>query len=181
MSKTANLDAASSSNSEAGDRGPKPNTDESRTSGKNEHEASFAASADALSEIAQAKVRNWIHIAVVILAATATRFDPDIDPGEVIATATDLSTAYNAGLNGVLGSVPGVRIIDIFSEIQRLVRHPEEFEDHGIVNSEDACVTPEQPPYVCKQPDGYVFWDGVHPTKVAHGIIADVVAETLAE
>ncbi len=107
--------------------------------------------------------------------------DPDIDPGEVIATATDLSTAYNAGLNGVLGSVPGVRIIDIFSEIQRLVRHPEEFEDHGIVNSEDACVTPEQPPYVCKQPDGYVFWDGVHPTKVAHGIIADVVAETLAE
>jgi len=48
-------------------------------------------------------------------------------------------------------------------------------------NSEDACVTPEQPPYSCQNPDSYVFWDAVHPTKVAHGIIADVVAKSLAE
>lgn len=54
---------------------------------KNPHEESFATSADALSEIAQAKIRNWIHIAVVLLAAIAMRFDPEIDSLKVLFTA----------------------------------------------------------------------------------------------
>lgn len=54
---------------------------------RNDHETSFAASADALSEIAQAKIRNWIHVAIVLLAVIAMRFDPSIDPVKVFFTA----------------------------------------------------------------------------------------------
>ncbi|MEA2078846.1 MAG: SGNH/GDSL hydrolase family protein [Pseudomonadota bacterium] len=98
-------------------------------------------------------------------------------PGALVMAATSFSMAYNAGLNTALGPTPGVEIIDIFTEFRKLIENPQDF---GLSNSEDACVTPEQPPYSCRNPDSYVFWDGVHPTKVAHGIIADVVAETLA-
>ena len=99
-------------------------------------------------------------------------------PGALVMAATGFSMTYNAGLDTALMSAPGVEIIDIFTEFQKLIENPQDF---GLSNSEDACVTPEQPPYSCRNPDSYVFWDGVHPTKVAHGIIADVVAEALAE
>lgn len=56
-------------------------------SSRNEHETSFSASADALSEIAQAKIRNWIHLAIVLLAVIAMRFDSNIDPVKVFVTA----------------------------------------------------------------------------------------------
>jgi outer membrane lipase/esterase len=116
--------------------------------------------------------------AVKIVDASISAADPNIPPGLVIAAATDFSEAFNEGLNTVVGAIPGVKIINIFNTFQELVFYPQEF---GLTNSTDACVTPEQPPYACKKTDDYVFWDGVHPSKVAHGIIADVVAEELAQ
>ena len=114
--------------------------------------------------------------AVAIADAMFSSSNPAINPGDVIAAATLFSTIYNAGLNAALGSVPGVQIIDIFTEFQNLVSNPQDF---GLTNSTDACVTPDQPPYACNNPDEFVFWDGVHPTKVTHGIIADIVSDTL--
>ena len=46
---------------------------------------------------------------------------------------------------------------------------------------DDPCVEPNSPPYACKRPDNYVFWDGVHPTKAVHSIIANEVGMVLAE
>ena len=99
-----------------------------------------------------------------------------LNSGDVIAAATLFSNLYNAGLNDALGLVPGVQIVDIFTEFEDLVSNPQ---NYGLTNSTDACVTPEQPPYVCNKPDEFVFWDGVHPTKVTHGIIADIVADAI--
>lgn len=88
------------------------------------------------------------------------------------------------GLDTVLdqleANLPGIEIIrfDVFSRIQQLVMFPEAF---GLSNGSDPCVMPEVPPFACKRPDEYVFWDGTHPTKAAHDIIANEVAATLAE
>ena len=114
--------------------------------------------------------------AVAIADALFSASSPFINPGDVIAAATLFSNLYNAGLNDALGLVPGVQIVDIFTEFEDLVSNPQ---NYGLTNSTDACVTPEQPPYVCNKPDEFVFWDGVHPTKVTHGIIADIVADAI--
>jgi len=88
------------------------------------------------------------------------------------------------GLNAVLdqleSSLPGIEIIrfDIFERLQHIVMFPEGF---GLLNGSGYCVMPEVPPYACKSPDDYVFWDGTHPTKATHGVIANEVAAVLAE
>jgi len=116
--------------------------------------------------------------AVAIADAVFSSTNPNIDPGDVKDAATLFSFLYNAGLSSALGADPDIQIIDIFTAFQQLVLNPQDF---GLTNSVDACVTPDQPPYACKKSNGYVFWDGVHPTKVTHGIIADVVSEALTQ
>ncbi len=44
-------------------------------------------------------------------------------------------------------------------------------------NASTPCVTPDQPPFVCANPDTYLFWDGIHPTKAAHALIAAAVRD----
>jgi phospholipase/lecithinase/hemolysin len=37
-------------------------------------------------------------------------------------------------------------------------------------------VTPNVPPFACQNPDDLLFWDGIHPTKAGHAIIAQQIA-----
>lgn len=83
-------------------------------------------------------------------------------------------------LAGLEDALPGINItgVDIYSKFVQLVNAPFENEPH---NGTDACVDPNEPPYACKNPDDYVFWDGVHPTKVTHGLIAAEVAAAIGD
>lgn len=154
-------------------------------SGTTSAEVITMAVTSVITEVTRLSVAGAQHI--VILNAPDLGATPAIKladaqfspiPGALIAAATDFSMAYNLGLMYSLGGVPGVEIIDIFTAFDELINNPEDF---GLSNSTDVCVMPEQPPYVCKKPNDYVFWDGVHPTKVAHGILADIVGKALAE
>ena len=88
------------------------------------------------------------------------------------------------GLNTVLDqlevNLPGIEIIrfDMFERLQQIVTFPEDF---GLLYGSGHCVEPEVPPFACKDPDDYVFWDGTHPTKAVHTIIANEVGMVLAE
>jgi hypothetical protein len=58
----------------------------------------------------------------------------------------------------------------------RLVGPPAQF---GLTNVTTACVTPEVAPYTCQSPDEFLYWDGIHPTKAVHAILAQKTAPAL--
>jgi phospholipase/lecithinase/hemolysin len=95
--------------------------------------------------------------------------------------ATIVTQAFNntliTNLTPVLG-LPGIVVVpfDAFGLITSIAATPSQF---GLTNVTDACITPDVPPFSCKKPDQYLFWDGIHPTSAAHGIIAQVVAQLL--
>jgi outer membrane lipase/esterase len=92
--------------------------------------------------------------------------------------ATGLTLQFNALLNGVvtqLSAAPGISIarLDAFGLLNELSAAPALF---GLTDVTTACVTPNQQPFACAHPDGFLFWDGLHPTAAVHGIIAQRAA-----
>jgi outer membrane lipase/esterase len=102
-------------------------------------------------------------------------------PGTADA-ANYLTDIFNAGLADLQvflkQSLPevDVRTLDLNMLLSEIIDDPASF---GISNTEDACVTPNVPPFTCKKPDTYIFWDGIHPTKAVHNIMAQRAAKEL--
>jgi outer membrane lipase/esterase len=100
-------------------------------------------------------------------------------PEDVATAATALTEGFNAGLNLIIGSLPPdaeVALLNVFDKVKQLIMDPAAF---GLTNVVDACVTPNVPPFSCKRPDEFLFWDGIHPTKAVHAIFAAEAANVL--
>ncbi len=89
-----------------------------------------------------------------------------------------LSTQYNMAFDAMLEKWNGVVNIipfDTFSLITAVAFDPQAF---GFSNATEPCYTGFVDPAgpndtVCSDPDGYVFWDRVHPTSSFHAFLAD--------
>ena len=71
-----------------------------------------------------------------------------------------------------------IAMLDAFTLLQQINAHPANF---GLTNTTTACVTPREEPFFCQTADEYLFWDGIHPTRAAHALVAHEAARVLAQ
>lgn len=127
--------------------------------------------------------RKFLLVNVPAIGNTpAVRILDNYFPG-IADGANYLSTVFNAGLAELqnnLNQLDGidVRTLDLYAILNEIINAPASF---GIINTVDACVTPNLPPFTCKKPDTYLFWDGIHPTRAVHGIVAQRATEVLMQ
>src|SRR4029450_1467087 len=101
-----------------------------------------------------------------------------------IQLATGRSQIFHQGLDGVVTDssrdLPGIRIdrLDAYRLLNDLVASPSAF---GLINVTDACLTPFVAPFTCGSPDEFLFWDGIHPTRAVHAIIAQEAGSVLLQ
>ena len=97
------------------------------------------------------------------------------------ALATALTQAFNGGLDyalGLLHGLPGISFarLDAYQIQNAIVAEPTAFD---LTTVDKACVTPDIPPFTCQDVNEFLFWDGIHPTKAGHAILARETAKVL--
>jgi outer membrane lipase/esterase len=66
--------------------------------------------------------------------------------------------------------------LDVYQKLNDVVADPGAFD---LTEVQAVCVTPNVPPFRCKNADEYLFWDGIHPSKATHAIVAQEAARVL--
>jgi phospholipase/lecithinase/hemolysin len=67
--------------------------------------------------------------------------------------------------------------LDLFGFINNVVKDPGAY---GLLNASESCLMPAvQVGAICDNPDSYLFWDGIHPTRAAHLLIANKALSVL--
>jgi len=116
------------------------------------------------------------------------RLNMFVAPG-IAGAATLLSAGYSQNLVAVLQgleALPGIEIVqfDAFALLADVQANPAKF---GLRDATTACIQPHvpmfgfpsAPPFRCALPDRHFFWDGIHPTRAGHTIIAFLVGKAL--
>jgi phospholipase/lecithinase/hemolysin len=91
--------------------------------------------------------------------------------------AGQLTQVFNTNLATVLAQLlphlPGATFtrLDAYRLLNAIVASPGAFS-----NVTSACLTPHVAPFSCADADSYLFWDGIHPTKAGHAILATETA-----
>ena len=147
-------------------------------------QSALGSLADSVTQLYLHGARRFLLLNVPDVGKTpAVRMLDQAYPG-IAGFAGFLSQGYNSGLAGVVQGLnlglPGidVRVLDVYAMLNAVVADPGTY---GFLNATEACVTPNQPPFTCTRPDTYAFWDGIHPTKALHELVAQQAIELIAE
>jgi phospholipase/lecithinase/hemolysin len=144
-------------------------------------QAGVATIAESIATLYAAGAQHFLvwNVPDISLTPAVLALDAQV-PGTAFV-ASLLTQGFNAGLEGALGPLDllaGLEIhrLDVFSLVHAVVAAPATF---GFLDVTTACITPGVAPFTCQQPDDYFFWDGIHPTEAAHGILAIEAAKEL--
>lgn len=102
-------------------------------------------------------------------------------PGVQVA-ARWIASSYNTGLDVVLTGLQGavgmdIKRLDVFALLNEIVAAPGAFD---LSNVDQPCIVPGTTVHpFCDNPDQYLFWDGIHPTRAGHRILAGRAAVAL--
>jgi phospholipase/lecithinase/hemolysin len=94
------------------------------------------------------------------------------------SSMNSLSSQYNALLAPALSYLEtnyniNIYQLDIAGAFNQILTHPG---DYGITNTTDPALVGST---VVANPDQYLFWDDLHPTRVAHGLLGDFASDLL--
>ncbi|HEX4928145.1 MAG TPA: SGNH/GDSL hydrolase family protein, partial [Burkholderiales bacterium] len=140
-----------------------------------------------VSRLYQAGARKFfvVNVPSIGLLPSVRALEPAFPGISGLGGAADLATQkFNENLAGVVtmlqGSLPGVEIrpFDLYELIKNVSTHPSDF---GLADVTTPCITPDIAPYKCRNPDERAFWDGIHPTRALHAIIAQQAGQFLAQ
>ena len=123
--------------------------------------ASFAANVGSIVDALQ--LAGAQHI--IVWDAPNVGLAPAVVASGAGGLATFLSSSMNSALAARLAGEAGVTTFDLFGLNTQIATNPALF---GFTNAKDACGA--VPGANCDQ---YAYWDGIHPTAAAHGVIAD--------
>jgi phospholipase/lecithinase/hemolysin len=92
-----------------------------------------------------------------------------------------LTQQFDQNLSGILAqlsALPDVHFarLDVYAILNAILAQPAAY---SMTNVTTACVTPSVAPFTCQAADEFLFWDGIHPTKAGHAILAAETANVL--
>jgi phospholipase/lecithinase/hemolysin len=139
---------------------------------------------DIVNSVGALKVAGIPESKILLINLPDLGLTPRLIDAGLSAQGSFLTDQFNMGLLGGLGQAgfTDVTVIDSAQILRDVVADPGAF---GFTNWTDACIDPVDPlgPGSCltdwmKDPDEYLFWDDIHPTRAGHAIFADVIRTT---
>lgn len=148
-------------------------------------QAATAILNDAVASIAQTIVTLYSAGASQFLIANAPALEhaPVISGTAASLPASLLTGAFNAGLESALQTLEGANLpislkrVDFAGFTNEVVTTPEAF---GLTTVDHACLNVLLGGDMkCDNPEQYLFWDGIHPTKAGHDALAERALESI--
>lgn len=139
---------------------------------------------DIVNSVGALKLAGIPEAKILVINLPKLGLTPRLINADLVVQGNALTDFFNTRLESPLGlaGFTDVTIIDAEQILDDVVADPGAF---GFTNWTEACIDPLDPlgPGSCltdwmKDPDEYLFWDDIHPTRAGHAIFADVIRTT---